>query len=470
MLSKTDFLLYLEAPMHLWAKSHGQLNDEPLSPYTQFMIEQGQQVESLAKEYLQSLVLKQNPQAQLTWQRTFSDDKFLARTDALIYDPAVDAYDLYEIKSSTSVKKDHEFDLAFQALLLKSQINLRWVYLVHINKEYQQHDFFEPLEFFTIEDLTEKVADRYEESALARDTAYRVTQMPSPLPEFACTKPKSCPCPALCHPVLPENSIYNLPYIGKKALTLREMGVTAIEDIPDDFDLNIKQQKHLQSVQTGQPVIDADAIRQALGNLEYPLYFLDYETFNPAVPLFPGYRPYEHIVFQYSLHELAQIGADPQHYEYLITDRNDPAPRLVQHLLSNLKSRGSVVVWNQSFEAGRNISLAEHCPAYREQLLEINARLFDLMLIFRDGHYVHPAFHGSASLKAVLPVLCPELTYEDMAISVGEEAMLTYYRFQTGEIQAENQTKVEADMKAYCKLDTYGMVAILNKLRSESEF
>jgi len=123
-------------------------------------------------------------------------------------------------------------------------------------------------------------------------------------------------------------------------------------------------------------------------------------------------------------------------------------------------------VWNKSFEAGRNQDLARHCPEHTEQLLGINERLFDLMLIFRDGHYVHPDFKGSASLKAVLPALCSDLGYNEIAIPDGETAMLTWYKLHTGTIPPEDCPQTIAAMKAYCKMDTYGMVAIWDKLRS----
>jgi len=200
--------------------------------------------------------------------------------------------------------------------------------------------------------------------------------------------------------------------------------------------------------------------------MQYPLYFLDYETFNPAIPLFPGYQPYEQIVFQYSLFVVKAPGAKPQHYEALIADGRDPAPLIAQNLLKNIGSEGSVVVWYKPFEAGRNKDLARHCPEHAEQLLGINERLFDLMLIFRDGHYIHPDFKGSASLKVVLPALCPALGYNEMTIPDGEAAMLTWYWLHTGTIPAEERQKTIEAMKAYCKMDTYGMVAIWDKLRT----
>jgi len=464
MLTKTDFLLYLESPMHLWASAHNQLEIKPPSLFEQHLSSQGQQVESLGHTYFEEVLLPHYPNAQLIWQPSYETRQFKIRVDALIFDADAKAYDLYEIKSSTSVHKRHEYDLTFQVLVLERFLNLRYVYLLHIDKTYIQREFLEIARFFSVENLTEKVDKHRDEITTLREQAWIVTQMDAPQRSFACTKPRTCPCPSLCHPKLPENPIYHIPYIGKKAIQLRVMGITAIEDIPPSFNPNRVQQKHYLAVKSGQPIIDPQAIQASFAELQYPIYFLDYETFNPAIPLFPGYHPYEHIVYQYSLHVINHPGAEPLHFECLLTEAKDPLPKLLPNLFENLGPQGSVVVWNQSFEAHRNKDMAKHCPQYAQQLLDVNERLYDLMLIFKEGHYVHPDFHGSASLKAVLPVLSPELQYKDLVISNGEETMLIWYQFQTGKIPIENQAEIEKAMKEYCRLDTFGMIAIMEKL------
>ena len=469
MLTKSDFLIFLDAPLHLWATSHGQLEEKLPSAFEQFLAQQGQAVEDMARQYLEQVILSKNDRLRLHWQPTYDDGRFQIRADVLIWDDAVNACDLYEIKSATSAQKTHTYDLAFQALLLKTILPLRDVYLVHINKNYRQSDHLDLENFFVIEPFSEQVNARREEVSLLRQAAWEITQMAEPPSNSACTKPRSCPCPALCHPNLPENPIYNLPHIGQKVVTLRDMGIRAIEDIPQNFTLSERQHLHAEAVRSGQAIINTQAIQTSLGDLHFPLYFLDYETFNPAVPLFPGYHPYEHIVFQYSLFMIAEPAADPCHFEALFTDGSDPAPQIASSLLDHVGQSGSVVVWNKSFEAGRNQDLAQHCPEQAARLLSINERLYDLMLIFRDGHYIDPHFHGSASLKAVLPVLCPDLTYTDLAIRDGESAMLTWYRLHSGAFPPEDRQETITAMKAYCKMDTYGMVAIWDHLRSLCE-
>ncbi len=466
MLSKSDFLLFLESPMHLWAKAHNALELKAQTPYEQHLIQQGQAIEALARQYLEKDILPRYAHAQIFWQPSFDDGRFEIRADALILDLDADVYDLYEIKSSTGVRPDHEYDITFQALLLDSTLPLRRCHIVHIDKTYELGVDLDLTRFFTVEEVSDVVAKRRESVLQLRQTALSVTKLSKPDPAWACTKPKTCPCPEQCHPHLPARPVYDLPRIGKKALELREMGITAVDDIPTTFPLNAIQTRHVQAIRTGEAVIDREAIRASLDELKFPLYFLDYETFNPAIPLFQGYQPYEHVVFQYSLHKLANPEAEVEHTECLILDKGDPAPKLVSQLLKDLGPTGSVIVWYQSAESGWNKGLARHCPEHAERLLEINARLFDLMEIFSKGTYVHPDFHGSASLKAVLPVLCPELAYSDLEIANGEEAMLTWYWLQQSEVSPEEFVKIDANLRAYCQRDTYGMVAIWKYLRT----
>jgi hypothetical protein len=465
MLSKSDFLLFLDSPMHLWAKTHHALESKALTPYEQHLMQQGQAVEALARQYLKEVLPSRYQNSQLFWQPSFGDGDFEIRADALILDREADVYDLYEIKSGTSVRTDHEYDVTFQALVLESTLPLRHSYIVHIDKTYEHGDDLDLTRFFTIEDVSDKVSKRRDSVLQLRQAALSVTMQAEPDPSWACTKPNSCPCLDLCHPNLPERSVFDLPRIGKKAVELRGMGVTAVKDIPETFPLNANQSKHARAMRTGEAFIDRGAIQASLAELQYPLYFLDYETFNPAVPLFKGYRPYEHIVFQYSLHKLARPDAELEHAECLVLDKGEPAPRLVSQLLRDLGPTGSVIVWYKSAEGGWNKGLAHHCPEHAERLLGINERLYDLMEIFSKGYYVHPDFHGSASLKAVLPVLCPELAYTDLEIANGEEAMLTWYWLQQGDVTPEELEKIDANLRAYCQRDTYGMVGIWNVLR-----
>jgi hypothetical protein len=154
------------------------------------------------------------------------------------------------------------------------------------------------------------------------------------------------------------------------------------------------------------------------------------------------------------------------HFQTLLSGGNDPGPELILALRKDLPPNGSVIIWNKTFEAGRNTEMAERYPEHREYLLDINERIFDLMDIFRKGYYIDPSFKGSASIKYVLPALIPDFEgeYERLGISSGEETMLAWAAIQQGEIRKDQLEKVQNDMFAYCKLDTLAMMKIWEML------
>ncbi len=464
MLTKTDFLDYLSSPMHLWAKKNGQIEKEP-SAFDQHLMDQGKMVEEMALAYLRDQYLK--GKGVVSTQGTFQAGPFQVRVDGLLYDPDQDVYDIYEVKSSTSIKKEHYYDLAFQRLVCEASLKVRDVYLVYVNKEYLHGGELILEDFLTIENLNEEVEDLREEVLLERENALEVVNSQSPEGITPCDHPGSCPCPALCFGELPDHPIYNLPRLSTvKKQELRASGVFSIQGMPAEFTLSAKQELHRQAVISGGPVIDREAIQGELESLDYPLYFLDYETYPSAVPLYPGYKPYQHVVFQYSLHRMERNG-ELEHHELLLTGEEDPGPKLAADLVEKVGEAGSILVWNKSFEMGKTAEMAERYPDWREGLLRVNQRIVDLMEIFSRGLYVDPGFRGSASLKAVLPVFLPEFenAYQELPISGGTQALLTWGDLLLGKIPPDQVPQVRHDMLAYCKLDTLAMVRIWERLR-----
>jgi len=464
-ISKTDFRLFLDCPLHFWAFKHEYEPAILPTAMDEFRMQQGQEVESLALGFLKESMSKAYASAKLLWQQTYLYGPFLARTDALIYDEKEDCYDLYEIKSSTSIDKTDLYDIAFQSVVCRQNIPLRSLFLVHLNKEYRLHGELDLNTLFIIEDVNEAVTEQVAQVEIRMQAAEAVFKLSTPESIEHCRKPESCPFPDLCHPNLPEHPIYEISRLHRtKALKLEEMGVRAIRDIPADFALSDAQQAYVDVVKSGQHSIDQNAIQEKLVCLQYPLYFLDYETCNPAIPIFEGYKPNQHIVFQFSLHVLPAPDAEVEHYEFLYTELNDPAPALLEKLAQCIQPQGSVIVWNKGFECSRNNELAEIHPQYAGFLENLNNRVFDLMEIFSKGLYIHPNFRGSASIKKVLPVLVPELTYKGMEIAKGDEASIAWWEMLHDQFSQEEKNKKKANLLKYCQLDTQAMVEIFQKL------
>jgi hypothetical protein len=265
-------------------------------------------------------------------------------------------------------------------------------------------------------------------------------------------------------------SVYDLCSLGcRKAGQLEDLGVKVIKDIPDDFNLTSKQYHQLQATKSGERVINKDEIRHFMSTLQYPLYFLDYETFSDVIPPFDGLRPYQQVPFQYSLHVLESPGAELVHKEYLHTENSLCVRPLLEQMRQDIGDEGSVIVWYKSFETGRNAEMAAMEPEFNNFLYGINDRVVDLMTPFKEDWFIDKDFYGSASIKAVLPVLVPELTYKDLNVQGGKAAQRVWMQSVMQGIAPEKKDEVMDDLRKYCELDTLAMVKIwevLNEYRT----
>jgi hypothetical protein len=237
-----------------------------------------------------------------------------------------------------------------------------------------------------------------------------------------------------------------------------------IGEIPDDYQLNDKQHIQKACVTSGEPHVDKEAIHGFLSSLEYPLYYLDFETIGPAIPLFDGVRPYQNIPFQFSLHVVHNEEASPDHFSFLAGSSDDPRPAFLSELKKVMGDSGSIIAYNKGFEEGILRDLAEAFPEYNDRIDQICSRLIDLLVPFRNFDYYHPAQKGSASLKAVLPAITGR-GYEDLDISDGQLASITFLAATYGDMPEDERVKVMSDLEEYCGRDTDGMIWIVDELR-----
>jgi hypothetical protein len=338
---------------------------------------------------------------------------------------------------------------------------VRRVFVVYLNESYRLQDDLDIGALFVHEDVTAITDALYDDVKTERDDALATIRLNSPQSLTPCKNPDTCPCLPICHPTLPKYPIYDLPRLSQsKVDALRDLGIDSIVDIPADFELSATQKPYADVVRAGQPHIDRPAIDQFLDRLQFPLCFLDYETYPAAIPRFAGHEPYQHMVFQYSLHILDAPDAELRHIEFLSTGDEEPGRAVAAHLVEHMPQTGSVIVWYDSFEVSRTEEMAALYPEYAEPLQQMNQRVVDLMEPFKQGLYVHPDFKGSTSIKYVLPVLAPDLSYDGMAISNGAEALLAWGKLADGEIAAADRDRVIEDMLRYCELDTLAMVKI----------
>lgn len=452
MITKSEFLLFLKAPLHLWAKKHNKLNKTVPTVYEQHLMKQGYEVEKLAHELL--------PHA--TWQEAYVDDEFEIRNDALIRNEN-GTCDLYEVKSSTSIKKEHLYDVAFQSIVMKDTTKLNKIFMVILNKDYIFKDSLNIKELFSITDVTDKVNDLTEEIEEKMREAVSIVEKDKPDYIENCLKPDKCPCLDVCHPNLPKKSIFDIPMLSpKKKRELVDSKIIDINDLPSEFKLSVKQKRIADLIKTGNPYLNITGLKSFLDTFVYPIYFLDYETYSLAIPIYNDYKPYQHMVFQYSLHIINE-DQSTVHKEYLETELGDPSKNLIKKLKEDIGDTGSIIVWNKKFEYGRNKDMSILYPEYKEFLENVNSRMIDLADFINKELYIHPDFLGSWSIKDVLPVMVPDLSYKKLNVNKGDQAMLVWWEI----IHTSDKSKAE-DLLVYCGLDTLAMVKIWERLNDLS--
>ena len=203
--------------------------------------------------------------------------------------------------------------------------------------------------------------------------------------------------------------------------------------------------------------------------MAYPIYFIDYETFPSAIPMFDGFSPYQQIPFQYSLFVLQSARSEAEgnlkQYEFLHDSASDPSRAFVESMRKHIGDTGSVVVWSKKFECSINKQIAKRVPEFKNFIEVVNERVYDLMDIFTKQHFVHKDFKGSTSIKKVLPVLAPELSYKELTIQEGGTAASSWVKLVGAGLSPAEKAQLKKDMLEYCKLDAFAMVRILEELQ-----
>jgi predicted RecB family nuclease len=487
-ISKSKFIAGIQCLKRLYLLVHEPELGAQANGAREAIIEQGREVGLLARQLFPGGVevkggslneairitkeLLANPEVPAIFEGAFEYDGVIVKTD-ILQRRKENHWRLVEVKSTADLKDQHLEDVAIQSHVLSAfGLKLASVWLAHINREYVlTGTTVDPHQFFLFRNLTNRAKNLQPELVLRLRSQFRILAMPTPPDTLTgphCINPIVCEFFHHCNQPLPDDHIGYLPRLHASAAEqLEEMGVESIHEIPADFELSEFQRRVCTAMQTGQPWFSAE-LKTELESLKYPLYFMDFETVNPAIPRFVGMHPYDHIPFQFSVHVQEEPGAAPSHFEFLAMDNGDPRPAFIASLCEALGKSGSIVVYNEQFESQRLWELAGWLPEYNQRIRDIQSRLWDLLPVIRNNAY-HPAFGGSFSLKAVLPALVPKMTYEGMEVPNGQAAGLAWESITRGNgSEAERQSKRKA-LLDYCGQDTFALVNLLGLLQTKAQ-
>jgi hypothetical protein len=401
---------------------------------------------------------------EVIYEATFRHDNILVMVDILRRSES--GWEMYEVKSSTAAKDIYINDTAIQFYVVKgSGLEVNRAFLVHLNNRYTRLGDLDLQSLFTVDDVTDPTLKR--QTNIPRqldDMRQELLQESEPDIDIGtyCTDPYECDFMSYCWQHVPDNSIFDIANLrNNRKFALYYGGVLKMEDIPADFSLSAPMQIQVEAEVTNKKFINKKNIEQFLSTISEPIGFLDFETFMEPIPSFDYQRPYQQIPFQFSLH----ISKDDKlsHHEFLGEPGTDPRRPFIEKLIEATGPCSSILVYNKPFEVTRLQELAQDFPEFTEDIESIVKRIVDLMVLFRNRDYYVKQMHGSHSMKYVLPALVPDMTYDNMAITDGEMAMLTYARLSGVDDTAEKE-RIFQDLLAYCRLDTLGMVRIWQKL------
>ncbi len=383
-----------------------------------------------------------------------------------------DNFEVYEVKSSTALKDIYYEDLAYQVYVLYNLgYKIKKASLVYLNSDYIRGEKLELDKLFKIEDITEFALNRLDivkENINSINKDMKLTNEPIRDLDYYCFKPYDCPFFKYCSRHLPVNNVFDIRRMNiKKKLELYHKGSYSYQDLlKENIDNKFKEQIDF-TLNNKKPKIEVREIKKFLNTLSYPLYFLDFETFQQAIPEYKGIKPYMQIPFQYSLHYIEKENDILKHKEFLADANIDPRRALAKRLVKDIPKDVCVLAYNMSFEKNVIKNLALEFSDLKEHLMNIHDNIKDLMTPFINRNYYVKEMEGSYSIKYVLPALFPNdesLNYHNLdLIHNGSEAMDAYHNL--GNLTRKEQEIVRERLLKYCELDTYAMVKIWEKLK-----
>jgi len=486
-LTKTEFIRGLDCVRRPWLDLHRPDLKAPISLANQERIEVGKALGTLARERYSdgvfvetlsddSMTAAESTTASLLagsdclFEATFIANGCFARLD-VISKNETGGWTVDEVKSS-SVKEPKKIDaeklhdLAFQFHTAKGAgLDATTARLVLVDTSYvwDGSSLSGELLLATV-DLTERCV---EQSGFIEIHSALLTEvlLSDSEPEVERnTHCKSCDYFDHCHKSSPKHDLIFLPLIRPKAVTeLRAKGYNSIDQIPEDEKLTDSRKRMRDVIVSGNPFV-GEGLRAALDAIPFPAVFIDYESSNPAFPMYPGTRPYQQICFQWSAHLLDSPDGTPKHFEFLAERLDDPRIEFCRSLWEVVKNCPAIVHYTGFEITQLKAMVADGIPLASELLEALQARSVDLAKIVSEHVYLE-AFNGRTSIKVVLPALVPTMSYKDLLIADGTAAATGFRKMLSPLTSCDDASTLRTALLAYCCQDTLAMVEISRALR-----
>jgi hypothetical protein len=495
-LSKSKLIAFRQCPKRLWLEvHHPELRED--SEATQASFNVGNAVGDIARRIYDpdergvlldaqrdgfDAVFKRSAEllesSQPIFEAGFATNGALAFADVMLPEKEKGrrVWRMVEVKSSTGVKDYHRDDTAIQSFIARNAgVQLSSIALAHIDSDWVYPGAGDYTGLLKECDLTQEAfardAEVQEWIAAAQKTAAKKKE-PKISTGAQCSTPFTCGFFDYCESQEPQAEFpaYWLPSIRANALKehIAEHPALDLRDTPDDL-LNEQQLRVKRCTLSDKTYFDAAGAATVLKAYKLPAYFLDFETIQFAVPIWKGTKPYQQIPFQFSLHKLSKNGTLSTE-AFLDLTGNDPSREFSESLIAACGKSGPVFVYNAGFEGTRIKELAVRFQDMSPELLAIKERLVDLHPITKE-HYYHPSQQGSWSIKAVLPAVAPDLSYDDLeGVQNGGMAMSAYLEAIHPSTTPDRRAEIHEQLLSYCGLDTFAMVRLWQFLSGRNDF
>lgn len=486
-LSKSLYIRGLQCTKSLWLKKYKKDVLTPPDGSVEAIFETGNEVGALACQLFpegkevpyentsfeeKTALTKKwiDESATNIYEATFAYDDIVVMVD-ILHINSDGTLEIYEVKSSTEVKPVYLDDVSIQQYVLNGLgYTVKSANVVHINNKYVRGDELEVEKLFSVVDVSDEVLECQHNIPSYLKLFKTELSDSENMPEIDigthCTNPYECDAMSYCWSHVASYSIFDISRLKSDTkFSLYKQGIVNFSDIADISSFSLSQQIQINSELENREIINREAIKEFVDSLTYPLYHLDFETFQQAVPQWKGVNPFMQIPFQYSLH-VEEKNGDLKHYEFLAEDGKDPRYELAKRLVNDIPANVTVLAYSMGFEKGVIRKLAEQFEEFAPKLLAIHDNIKDLMTPFQKKDYYTPNMKGSYSIKKVLPALVPEMemAYKELSlVHNGGEAMQTFAKLSKMDDATKEQYR-EALLQ-YCKLDTLAMVKVLKKLR-----
>lgn len=482
-LSKSKYCKAIQCNKILWLDKNKP--EEAIQTAKDSVLENGTKVGELARNYfgkytnvefnkdlnqmLEDTQKYISENIKIITEASFNYDNNFCSVDILKND--LDGFEIYEVKSSTDVHEIYLEDVSYQVYVLTNLgYKVKKASIMYINNKYVRNGDLDLKQLFNIEDVTEIAFSKQEKIKNNIEEINKYMQNATePEKELSmnCFNPYECPYWKYCTRHLPEKNVFDIRIMHRdKKMELYNKGIYEYDDLLKE-DIGWKYRQQIEVDLKDGIIIDKEKIKEFMDTLSYPIYFLDFETYQSAIPEYDNSWSYEQITFQYSLHYIEKENGELKHTEFLAEPGTDPRRKLAERLVKDIPKDVCVTAYNMGFEKGRIKELAKLYPDLSEHLMNVHDNIKDLMTPFFYRWYYIKAMQGSYSIKNVLPALFPndpELDYHNLPlVHNGGEASSIFIDLKNH--SKEEQEEIRKGLLVYCKLDTYAMVKVWEKLK-----